>query len=410
MNGTRDITRTVPFWVIFTASALSGITNSASTPLIPVYVGDVLGGGTGLAGAIISLAAVASMLSMPVAGVLGDRLGYRLIAVIGSVVATGALVMLATVPTLWGASVSRILFGFGSSAAVTLLMAWLVTVAPPGQRGKALSIYGLSVWIGLALGPLVGTAVDALADPRAVFLLCAALELTTGALILLLPRVTPAAPSPDASPRPRGLRALWRAFQAVWTPGVVAAAAWCGEGLMLGFLIVHLSGAGVPATGLLGAASVFAVFAVSVIVARLFLANLPDRIGPLRATAISLVALTAGLVTLALAADFWVAAAGAALIGVGFSPLYPSLTMLATRALHPENRALGVGLFSSFTSIGYGGGAVIGGAVIAVASSMWAFLLVAGLQLVALAVLTIFTRDDSPRLRPDATEPRDPAA
>lgn len=410
MTGARDITRTVPFWLIFAASTLSGITNSASTPLIPVYVTEVLGSGTELAGAIISVAAVASMLSMPVAGVLGDRVGYRVIAVIGSVVATAAMILLATVPTLWGAGLSRILFGLGSSAAVTLLMAWLVTMAPARQRGKALSIYGLSVWIGLALGPPLGTAVDAVTEPRVVFVLCAALELLTGVLILFLPRVVRPVAHPDAPPRPRGARALWRAFQAVWTPGVVAAAAWCGEGLMLGFLIVHLGSVGVPAAGITGAASVFAVFAVSVIVARLFLASLPDRLGPLRATAISLVTLTAGLITLAVATDFWIASAGASLIGIGFSPLYPSLTMLATRGLHPENRALGLGLFSSFTSIGYGGGAVIGGAVIAAATSMWAFLLVAGMQLLALAVLTIFTRDDSPRGRPDATEPRDPAA
>lgn len=410
MTTARDITRTAPFWLVFAASTLGGITNSASTPLIPVYVGEVLGGGVNLAGGIISLAAAASMLAMPIAGLLGDRYGYRLIAVVGSVIATLALVMIVAVPTLWGASLSRILFGLGSSAATTLIMTWLVASAPPGQRGRGLSIYGLSVWIGLALGPQIGTAVNALADARAVFAVCAVLELFSGVLIVLLPRAPKPAPRPDAPPRPRGPRGAWRAFVAVWAPGVVAAAAWCGEGLMLGFLIIHLSGTGIPATGITGAASVFAVFAVSVIVARLFLASLPDRIGPLRATAISLIALTAGLATLALAGNFWVAAAGAALIGIGFSPLYPSLTMLATRGLHPENRALGLGLFSSFTSIGYGGGAVIGGAVIASAPSMWAFLIVAALQLIALAVLTIFTRDDSPRARPDAVEPRDPAA
>ncbi|MFX7776279.1 MFS transporter, partial [Acinetobacter baumannii] len=95
----------------------------------PVYVTDVLGGGTELAGALISLAAVASMLSMPVAGVLGDRFGYRLVAVIGSAVATAAMVLLVSVPTVWGAGLSRLLFGLGGSAAVTLLMAWLVTMA-----------------------------------------------------------------------------------------------------------------------------------------------------------------------------------------------------------------------------------------------------------------------------------------
>lgn len=414
----RDITRTVPFWLIFAASAIGGMTNSASTPIIPVYVEQQFGGGTDISGMLISVAAVSSMIAMPIAGSLGDRRGYRPIAVIGAVAATAALVIIALSPTLWGATVGRILFGFGNAASLTLIMTWLVAMTAPAHRGKALSIFGLSVWIGVALGPQLGAAVNDVAGPAAVFLACAVLALVTVILIVLLPR-----PRVESTPRPvstttrplalpvGGAGALWAAFRAVWVPGVAAAAAWCGEGLMLGFLIVHLAASGIPASGVISAASVFGVFAVSVIVARLALATLPDRVGPLRATAISLVALTAGLVVLGVAGSFWVAALGAALIGVGFSPLYPSLTMLATRELRPQNRALGLGLFSSFTSIGYGGGALIGGLVLSVTTSMWAFLLVAGLQLVALAVVTIFTRDDSPRTpAPDVEEPRDPAA
>ena len=406
----RDITRTVPFWLIFGGSALGAMTNAASTPIIPVYVGEVLGGGASLSGLIIALAALSSILAMPLAGSLADRQGYRAVALVGGCMAVVALVLLATVPQLWAAGTSRLLFGLGNSAAMTLIMAWLVALAPREQRGKALSIYGLSVWMGVALGPQLGTFVNQLWGPSSVFAVCAALELITVTFILGLPRPSIVTPrNLDVPPR-RASRNLLGAFRAVWVPGVVAAAAWCGEGLILAFLIIHLQGVGVPATGLLGAASVFGVFAVSVIVARLLLASMPDRIGPLRSTAISLCALSAGLAILAFAPNFWVAAVGAALMGVGFSPLYPSLTMLATRGLPAENRALGLGLFSSFTSVGYAGGALVGGFVIGFTSSMWAFLLVAGLQLVALAIVTIFTRDESPRAELDAEEPRDPAA
>lgn len=403
----RDITRTVPFWLIFGASALGAISHAAATPIIPVYVAEVLGGGASLSGSIIALASLSSILAMPLAGSVADRRGYRTVAVAGGLLAVLALILLAAVPTLWAAGTSRLLFGLGNSAAMTLVMAWLVALTPIEQRGKALSIYGLSVWIGVALGPQLGTFVNQLWGPASVFAVCAAIELITVAFVVGLPRPTILTPS-ESAPR-GGARKVWGAFRAVWVPGVVAAAAWCGEGLMLAFLIIHLQGAGVQATGLLGAASVFAVFAVSVIVARIGLATMPDRIGPLRSTAISLCALFAGLLTLAFAQTFWVAAAGAVLMGVGFSPLYPSLTMLAARGLPPENRAMGLGLFSSFTSVGYAGGALVGGFVIGFASSMWAFLLVAALQLVALAVLTVFTRDASPRVPPAASEPRDPA-
>ncbi|WP_181727619.1 MFS transporter [Streptomyces sp. PT12] len=406
----RDITRTVPFWLVFAASTLGAMTNAASTPVIPVYVERVLGGGTTLSGLVIALAAAASVIAMPVAGMLGDRRGYRVVALAGGAVAALGMVLLAVVPSFLGAGIGRVLFGLGNAAAMTLVMTWLVAMAPVAQRGKALSVFGLSVWIGLALGPQIGAAVNQAIGPAAVFAVCAGLELATAALIACLPRPPRPAPSARGAPGPRRAVAVRRAFLAVRVPGAVAAAAWCGEGLMLGFLIVHLEAGGVPASGLTGAASVFAVFSVSVIGARIALASLPDRIGPVRSTAISLCALAAGLATLGLARDFWVAAAGVALTGVGFSPLYPSLTMLATGGLTAGNRALGLGMFSSFTSVGHAGGALVGGLVIAVASTTWAFVLVAGLQLGALAVVTPFGRDDAPRERHAGEAPRDPAA
>ncbi|TCB97240.1 MFS transporter [Micromonospora zingiberis] len=395
MTPPRDVTRTAPFWLIFAATTLAAMTNSASTPIIPDYVEGVLGGGATMSGLIISLSAVAATVAMPVAGMLGDRRGYRVVALTGGATAALGMLLLAVVPSLWGAGPARLLFGLGDAAAMTLLMAWLIAIAPHEQRGKALSIFGLSIWIGLAVGPQIGVVVNQAVGPNAVFALCVVLELTAAALIACLPR--PTRPPAPAATRARNLVAVWHAFRTVWVPGVVAAAAWCGEGLMLGFLIVHLASRGVPASGLTGAASVFAVFSVSVIGARIVLANLPDLIGPVRATAISLCALAAGLGILAIAHDFWVAAAAQVLIGVGFAPLYPALTMLATRGLRSENQALGLGMFASFTSLGYASGALVGGAVIAAASTVWAFLLVAGLQLVALATVALFAHDDPQR-------------
>ena len=179
-------------------------------------------------------------------------------------------------------------------------------------------------------------------------------------------------------------------------PGAAAAAAWCSEGLLLAFLLIHLRTAGLPSGGPFGAASVFAVFAASVIVARIALARMPDRIGPLRSAVIALLLLSGSLAILAIATSFPIAAAGAAIMGIGFSPLYPSLTMLAVRGLEPGNRALGLGLFASSTGIGYASGALVGGFMLAATSSMWAFLLIAGLQLLAGAVLLVFAPRPGP--------------
>ncbi len=409
MRHPDNIARTGPFWIMFAISAAGALTNAATTPVIPLYAERDLASGSAVAGLVIALGSLASMIGMPAAGFLGDRFGYRIVSVIGGIVAVIGLCLPTLHPSLTLLIAGRVVFGLGSASALTLTMTWLVALTPAGQRGRALSIFGLSVWMGVALGPQVGTWMYALAGAAGVFLVTGALTAVATAMFILLPPPQAAVTTASIT-LPSARPSVWRTFTVVWVPGVVAAAAWCGEGLLLGFAIVHLESRGVAATGILGAANIFGVFAVSVIVARLLLARMPDRIGPLRATVVSLLFLATGLTTLALATDFWVAALGAASMGLGFSPLYPSLTMLASRGLRSVNRALGLGIFSSFTSVGYAGGALIGGAVLATTESYWAFLLVAGLQLAALLVVVLFTADESPRGIPDMTPPRDPAA
>ncbi|WP_084502684.1 MFS transporter [Microbacterium indicum] len=381
---TRPVVRTPAFWMLFSASLLANASHSVSTPIIPVYVEDVLGGDSTTAGVIVAMTSLVSIVAMPLAGMLGDRYGYRPVAATGSIIGVTAVVLLASVPTLAAAAGARALFGLGSSAAETLVMAWAVGMTPPTQRGRTLSVYGLSVWLGIALGPQLGTRVEAAWGAVAAFWACAIIEALILMILLLMPRqATKRERPPHAHPAE-----VLSAGRAVSVPGLAATAAWCGQGLLLAFSLVHLASVGVPATGLLSAASVFTIFAVSVVLARLVLAPSLDRIGPRRASITSLAILGSGLVIVAITPNFWVAAIGTILIGIGFAPLYPALTMLATRRLAARNQALGLGIFAAFANAGNGLGAVVGGAMIGFMSSMWAFLTVAVLQIAAILVIS----------------------
>lgn len=398
MSDSRSTLRTLPFWLMFLASMFGVVSSSAAAPNLPLYVDEVLGEDLSLSGALIAISEISAVIAMPFCGLIADRFGYRHIAAGGAGIAAGGFLLLALLPTVAAAVISRVIIGLGIAVAVTLTLTVLVTITPPAIRGRVLSIYGLSVWIGVAIGPQVTTLVHQMYDSRAVFVACLGCELVVALCFLLLPRTLPSGAPTDspATGQTRGLRSVWHAFQAVWVAGIGALTAWCAEGLMLGFLLIHLVRAGVPSQGVFGAASIFTVFAASVIAARIVLANMPDRLGPLRSTTISLVSLAAGLAVFAIAQNFLIAALGAVLVGVGFSPLYPSLTMLATRELHPDNRAMGLGLFGGFTSIGFAIGGLLGGIIMSMASSTWAFVIVAALQVVALIVI-IMASDSSPR-------------
>jgi len=374
------------FWLIFAASTLCGIANSASTPVIPRFVDDVLGGNVALAGFIVSLAAFVSIVAQLGAGVAADRFGYKRIAIMcGLVGATGfvILIVLATVP---GAIASRVLFGGGNAAVATALMAWIVASVEPQHRGRALSVFGISVWLGLSLGPQIGENLLRAWGYDAVWAACVLLQLAAVAAALPIADFSGRRPlAPGHLREPPGSWGM--VFQAVTRPGVVAAMAWSAEGFMLAFLIIRLQHNGLATGGVFGAASVFTVFAICVIGARLVLGGIPDRIGPAITSRVSLAVLACGFLVLAFADNFPVAALGALLMGTGFAPLYPALTMLATETLNPSRRATGLGLFTAFTSVGYACGALLGGILADLFGEVTAFIAITAVLLAAILVV-----------------------
>jgi MFS family permease len=375
------------FWLLVLAATLGNIVNGASTPVLARIVQEQLAGDAALAGFVVSLAGFASIAAMPIAGILADRIGVRTVLVISSVVAAMGLAVVLSSLTVGGLLWSRILFGGGNAAVATALTAWVVAVVPAGHRGRALSLFGLSVWVGLALGPPLGENLYQSAGYQAVWAVAIAVQL--GALLLAsfvrgAPRTVVTTRAEDA----RGLASWGPTLRTIALPGVVALTAWAAEGFMIAFLIQHLENNGLPTEGLTGAANVFTVFAASVIVSRLVIGGLPDRIGGVATARISLLMLGTGLAVLAVSGDFAVAAVGAVLIGAGYSPLYPALTMLATDGLAASRRSSGVGLFSAMTSIGYAIGSLLGGVLVESVGETASFLMLAGAQVLVVLLLS----------------------
>ncbi|HEY1592874.1 MAG TPA: MFS transporter [Solirubrobacteraceae bacterium] len=106
------------------------------------------------------------------AGSLADRLGRRL--VFGAGLAIFALASLAAGlahdPTLL--NISRAVQGIGGAAMFAVSLALLAQEFPPGrQRGQALGVYGATIGISVALGPLAGGAITDALGWRWVFFL-----------------------------------------------------------------------------------------------------------------------------------------------------------------------------------------------------------------------------------------------
>ena len=71
----------------------------------------------------------------------------------------------------------------------------------------------------------------------------------------------------------------------------------------------------------------------------------------------------------AAASSFVVAAAGGALLGLGLALIYPSLSLLVTRRVGPQERGAGLGVFLAALDVSFALGPPLGSLVVGAAST-----------------------------------------
>jgi len=366
---------------IFAVTFCGLVAIGAVLPVLPRYVHGPLEKGDIAVGIVIGAYAVTGLLLRPVAGRLADTRGRRTIVVLGSVLL--GLSGLLYLPSLGlaGLIVARLLTGAGEGSVYTAGSAWIIDLAPVERRGRILGLYGLAVWGGLSLGPLMGELLLDLGGYRTVWLFAAAMPMI-GALIATMV-ADPFRPLAHARPHPL------IAPEAV-LPGIAVALASLGYAAVAAFVVLHLE-----ALGIEHGVTVFAAFAAMIVITRLFAGHLPDRRGPTPVAIAATLGEAGGLLLIAVAHSLPVALLGGMLMGAGFSLLNPSLMLIAVGSVSQSARGAAMGTFTAFFDAGVGIGAPLAGAVAALAGYEGAFVFAAAVAACS-AVLIVFTMHRRP--------------
>lgn len=168
---------------LFMLFGIALLAQQMARPFLPLLVERVHLAESGLASAIALVVGTASMagaLVSPVAGALGDRVGFRVM--LGSALA-GAGVALAAMPAapsvLWLALIV-VAFAASSAAVQAMIFGLLAIEVPPERRSATLNLVYLPLYLAGIIGPLIGGAVVGAGVP-AVFVL-AGLVLGGGAI------------------------------------------------------------------------------------------------------------------------------------------------------------------------------------------------------------------------------------
>lgn len=160
-------------FVIFGAAFLA---NQMSRPYMPVLVESVFGSGPGLASAIglvVGTAALAGALLAPIAGAIGDRVGFRPVLIVALIAGGIALAAMPTVAPIAGVGALAILaIAVAACAATvsTMVFGLLATEVPPERRSQTLNLVYLPLYAAGIVGPALGAVVSSTAGLSAPFL------------------------------------------------------------------------------------------------------------------------------------------------------------------------------------------------------------------------------------------------
>jgi MFS family permease len=338
-------------------------------PGLPRYVAGDLGAGTIAVGLAVGGVSLTGVILRPVGGRLADRRGTRPVVIGGAfAMAVGAALALLGGGIAWLIA-TRLVVGAGEGAMMAACVTWLLWLAPPDRRGRAIGHIGLANYAGLTAGPLLATAL-----PRA---LTAPLVVAVAApLVAILCALLP--PAPGGTGRSSTTPVLARS---ALRPGVGLALVNLGYTAVVSFAGLALARRG------LAAGAVIPLYAVTIIALRTLGGSLPDRVGPRRALALAATVAGAGLALLAAAGSLPLALAGACVAGAGQAVAVPALGLLALRGVPEAERGAASGTFFAFFDVGVGAGGPLLGAVAAVAGAGGAIVAGAAASAAACGVL-----------------------
>jgi MFS family permease len=136
--------------------------------------------GVSNSGFFFTIYALVMLLSRPVCGRLSDRAGRIAVAGPGMLLISVGLGLLAFSGQWWSLGLSAAILGVGIGAAMPALMALMIDVVGPAERGGAMSTFGIGMDVGIGIGSIAqGMVVEAYGF-GAAFGLTAAVPLLSG--------------------------------------------------------------------------------------------------------------------------------------------------------------------------------------------------------------------------------------
>jgi MFS family permease len=355
--------------------------------ILPEYVHLRMGYSAAMAGLVISIQYIATFLSRPWAGRISDHAGAKISVLwgMGACTASGVLLLAAAAlhrdpPWLSLAILlaSRLVLGLGESLGSTGATLWGITSAGQEHTAKVISFNGVATYGALALGAPVGVVIEQQWGLTSIGLITVAL---CGLSFLVASAKRPV-------PVIAGEHLPFRDVLGLVTPhGMGLALGGVGYSVLSTFVTLfyasrHWNGAALCLTS----------FGITFITARLLFIRAIDRFGGFPVSMVCLAVESLGVLLLWRAGSPWMAFAGAALAGFGFSLVFPALGVEAVKRVPERSRGTALGVYTVFADVSFFLVGPIAGALIGAFGYASAFLFALVCVLASLGIVLVLAK------------------
>ncbi|GAA0836708.1 MFS transporter [Cupriavidus pauculus] len=345
-SATDNVTRRILAVVAFNFIAYLAV--GLPLAVVPGFVHGDLGYSAVLAGLAVSIQYLATLLSRPWAGTLCDTQGPKRSVLTGLMLCTGSGV-LTLIAALFAGShwlgltwllAARLMLGAGESLVTTGTIAWGISSAGARHTAKVISWNGITTYGALAVGAPVGVVLAGFGGLGTIGVVTAVIA----GVALLLARRRPPVPILKGERLP-----FRRVFRAMTPFGLCLALGSVGFGVITAFITLYYANHGWD-----HAALALTALGTCFVLTRLVMADAIGRFGGYAVALVSFAVEAAGLAIIWMAHAPWQALAGAAVVGFGFSLVFPALGMEAVKRVPATNRGSALGAYALFLDFALG--------------------------------------------------------
>ena len=347
---------TAPFIKIMSANTLSSICSSMIIQALPLYVME-LGSSEAVAGLIMGIYTIASLVCRPFFGNMVDTRGRQ------SVLIIGVIIILTTCFSFSLTSiVAVILFirgvqGAGYSAFSTAAGTIVADVLPQNRLSEGIGYYGVSFNIASSFGPALMLFMRDHLGYKSIFFATGAISILTFLLGFTLKYERKSDKSVKATQNPSKKLTLDSVVEKTAIPGaLVLILIMLPNGLIASFLVKYSETLGVGGIGLY-----FTFNAIAMILSRLFVGRICDRVGAQRALPPGLMLIFGGILLIAFARSLFIFIVAGMMLGFGYGIVNPTIQAFVMKSAPLHRRGAASATYYSSMDLGSGAGSILGG-------------------------------------------------